>query len=318
MSIDLTGTEPDIVFVDSDRGVLDRGWDPKAVCAELDRLALTHATIVVHTEEELDLVADAFPNARYWPLNYTFDGTNEGPSMFERLHQLRLRQVGIRFPASRFTSKLAFKMALTAHGLATPAWADWSDAWVESAGQQGSWFAKTEYSCGSSGVRLGSDADSLRSQVAGLQDRFDDRVFVELDLGRDEWTVACIASDHGIMTAPMRITATTAPYIDEFSKNHNATISMERAPAHVAAKLDEYVRRAAGALGLLGYFRMDFIIDRTGAANAIDLNVLPLLNSNRDEISYVPAAFELAHGWDYSKLVQGLLGLGETTRDQWE
>lgn len=296
-----------IIFLDTRRGTPDRGWDPTSVRIVLRDLAV--ASRVEHLEDPSDLkrVASYYPDALYWPLNYTLDGHMEGVSVFEEIYNLGLRQVGIPYPSSRFTSKLALKRGLNEHRLRTPEWLELPPSGLAPGSTTSRCFVKTEFSSGSSGVRLAHTESEASRACESLRTRFNEQLFIEADIGSDEWTVACISTASGVTTAAISLRANDAEYIDQYAKSHNSAITMAAAPVKVAQQLDSYVSRVAQKLGLTGYFRLDVIIDSNGEANAIDLNVLPLLNADPAELSYVPAAFQIAKGWAYPRTVAEIL-----------
>lgn len=299
-----------VIFVDTPRGKPDRGWLPDSVANILTHNHIPLSLHTVHTRRQLlELVARSSPADVFWPLNYTYTEDPTGPYLTEALHDSQAPFIGAGPRATSLTSKLRFKRALSAAGLATPTWQHLSNDDRGPGFREGSVFIKAEYSCDSYGVRHCHTEDDLNRHHLELRALVHpkDNLFVESNGGPNEWTVAAIVGPRTLYAAPMGMKAETAPYVDSYAKHHNAALSFPHPDAHCASALEKFAREVTIALRLDGYFRIDIVSKGPEDLSAIDLNLLPALNEDPGEYSYFPMAFQQAYGWAYESTVAQIL-----------
>ncbi|MEH1028207.1 ATP-grasp domain-containing protein [Micromonospora profundi] len=262
----------------------------------------------VSSPADVDLVLRTYQNAVFWPLNYTIDPGMNGPLIVDILTRSRRPYITCDPLGARYTSKLRFKQALRESGFPTPDWRIAHEGWRSVAPDLSyPLFLKSEFSCDSAGVRRIEEATQLHEEYRRLSAELDETLFIEAVAGKSEVTVACIASRHGLLTAAMNMAAKNAPYIDEYAKHHNEALILMPAAPRTQLMLHQHVAKMANQLRLNGYFRIDFLLDTDGTPKAIDMNILPCLNANPDQLSYLPMAFMQANNCSFRDVIGAIL-----------
>lgn len=280
-----------IVFIDSPRGTLDRGWDPSGVLRVLNETGVPTSRVLVASASELNREVQTGTGAIFWPLTYTFDGQPTGRTIVAELAALRAPFLTCNPDGAQLTSKLRFKHAVRSSRLSTPGWRE-----LDMPADAEGWsrypaFVKSEFSCGSAGVRIayaGAEATKLADELGRT---FGHRIFLEAAITGQEWSVACIVTEDFTMTAALSFTARSAEYIDAAAKADNSLIEFGLPSPDESQTLGAFARSLVARLGLSGYFRVDLLASDVGELQVIDLNILPCLESHMARLSYVPMAF---------------------------
>lgn len=306
-----------ITFLDTIRGNPDRGWSPLDVQRVLDVSEIPFRTVFIRDSEQLvHLIETSTQPTAFWPLNYTFESEPSGLKLVEIIDGLNKPIIGCRSAAAAFTSKLIFKRALRSAGLSTPPWMEWTS---DNHGRAKSTmslplYAKAEYSCDSIAIHRITQLEEIEGCANDLGDRFRQTVFLEEEAGRREWTVACIVTTNRLLLAALSLTPKHASFIDFYSKHHNGALDIRLPSEDEHQRLSAFVEDMARKLPLSGYFRVDLVEGANGELSAIDMNVLPWLNADPVELSYLPMAFMSWGACSYSDVVGAIVSSAESSR----
>lgn len=234
----------------------------------------------------------------------------------ERLDQLGLGYTGTRTAAYRAaTSKLETKVQLQRAGIATPrhwlAGDDVADALRV--------IVKSVDEHGSLGIDQGSvvDGDRASDEIAAREARFGGRFFAEAFIAGREFNVSVLEMEDGPVVLPMAeidfagLPDETLAIVDFTAKWDPAAPSYQLTPrrfgveareADLARELARLSLASWHALGLSGYGRVDFRVDRDGRVFVLEVNANPCISP---DAGFAAAALEA--GLDYDCTIAAII-----------
>jgi hypothetical protein len=300
-----------IAFLDVERGVPDRGWGPNEVMSELATCGVVYDYTLLSSPSELLQLIGKNSRCLYWPLDFTFDKNPASNSLLKMLSDLDCPYIGCNPSGARSTSKIEFRDAMAgacipvAQAVALYDQVQPGDQYNLPA------YIKAEYSCDSAGVRRATTRTELVTAVADLR-RFDQRLFVEAEIPGREWTIGCIVVAGRLISAALQFEPLYSDFIDSYAKSHNDAIRFTVPSAVNHSYLRRFAARIVSGLGLTGYFRIDVMGEPPDGLRAIDLNVLPYLNSDPEHLSYLPMTFIRGEGCAYRDVIGAVIASAES------
>ena len=300
-----------ILFVNSIQPRIDRGWKPDDMLQALAQKGHSCVIATVETAAELRDLVSQYEHPIVWPVCYTIGPKVEGLLLAAVLAEMGIDYVGASAPALALNSKLVFKTALSGKTpYNSPAYYKIESLKVlpiHSLGYPA--VLKTEFSCNSEGVAVIDDYADLADKAGEFTERFRQRLFVERWERQREFTVAYLPPS-GVGTpsaAALEIHLTPGyRYLDARVKSDNSLLRFSRPENPIRSVLEKATLEIAKLLKIDGHFRLDFVVNATGAVFPIEINFLPFLTRRAPNQSYFPLAFELA-GRSYDYIANRLL-----------